>query len=166
MEAGAKVNSPEYQLRKYAMVTGIIAEHKAYGLLLVLENGDEGFADSSDVADIPVSADDWPPVGESVRAVVLGPTRIGRVRLSLRRSDVEVVAALNDPEVEFRNWEALMADRSGNAIARDAFFASFSAVPLLRWALARPQYSADRKLAEELLVAAPRTVKEQLNLPE
>ncbi|GIM90712.1 S1 RNA-binding domain-containing protein [Paractinoplanes toevensis] len=160
------MNSPENQLRRYSTVSGVVADHKKYGLLLHLENGVEGFVDSSDVADRPVDSGDWPSVGITVMAVVLGPTQMGRWRLSMRDRDIRVVTALEDPQAEFGYWDALKVAGPGNSAARDAFLSSPSAVPLLRWALACPWHSSDRKLAEELLATAPGTVKEQFDLPD
>ncbi|MFJ8913660.1 hypothetical protein [Amycolatopsis sp. NPDC102389] len=165
MEAKA-VNSHGWPLRRYVTVAGVVSSHKFYGLLLRLENGDEGHVDSSDVADHPVSPADWPPVGKSVKGVLLGPTRMGRVRLSLRDSDVALVEELRDPEADIEQWAALKEVGAGNVNARDAFFASSGAVPFLRWALVRPSYSSDKKLAEELLIMAPRGIKSRLGLPE
>ena len=162
MEAGSEMTSPERRLRRYSTVLGVVAAHKDYGLLLRLENDDEGFVDSSDVADAPVRPQDWPPVGTRLTAVVLGPTRMGRWRLSLRDGDVEVVTALEDPEAEFGRWNALKRDGQGS----DPFFSAPGDVPLFRWALARPQYSSERKLAEELITAAPESIKDQLSSPD
>ena len=159
------MNSPEHRLQRYSTVSGVVAGHKQYGLLLRLENGAEGFVDSSDIADRPTHSDAWPPVGATVNAVVLGPTRMGRWRLSLRAGDREVVTALEDPEVEFGYWDSVKEVGPGDQAARDAFLSSLGAVPLLRWALARPRHSLDRRLAEELLAAAPPVIKERLGLP-
>jgi predicted RNA-binding protein with RPS1 domain len=82
------------------MVSCVVIGHKQYGLLMRLENGDEGLVDSSDIADHPVSPAGWPPIGTNVRAVVLGPTRMGRWRLTIRDGDVRVVTALENPEAE------------------------------------------------------------------
>ncbi|MEV6299128.1 hypothetical protein AB0M02_06960 [Actinoplanes sp. NPDC051861] len=135
-------------------------------MLLHLEGGEEGFVDSSDVSDRPVRPDEWPMVGARVTAVVLGSTRLGRWRLSLRAGDVGVVTALEDPEAGFGYWNALKASGAGDAAARDAFFSFEGADPLLGWALTRPPHSPDRRFAEELLARAPGVIKDRYAPPD
>lgn len=148
---------------RYATVSCVVVGHRPYGLLVEIENFDlEGFVDSADIGDPPFGRDDWPATGSRVRGVVLGTARIGRTRLSTRPRDVDFVDAVPDPAQAFREWEIIDERGSADISARDEFYRSSNASAILKWALGNAPNSANRKLAAELLAAAPDQLRTQV----
>jgi hypothetical protein len=143
-------------LPRYAIITFEVIGYADYGLLVRdVESGGRGFVDRADVADAPVRADAWPAVGERARGVVLGCSRDGRIRVHSGQAYVALVESLVDPDSAMREWVAVKRAGVADAGIRDEFFRSPNSRALIRWALGRPQGSADRRAAVELLAVAP-----------
>ena len=137
---------------RYTLVDGEVTGRQDYGLIVRAADNRPGFVDSADIADEPVPQEEWPSTGTRLRGVVLGVTRDGRLRLSLRPRDVTLVESVPDPAGALRTWHAL---RRGDPDTVRAFQGSVEARALLRWALAHPAGSPDRELGERLLTRPP-----------
>ena len=135
---------------RYAVVDSTVVGHQRYGVLVRSDSGRPGFIDRADLADGPAPPHEWPAIGDRVRAVVLGPTRTGRLRLCTRPSYLALIGSVTDPAVALAEWV-----RAADPGARQEFYRSPNARPLLRWALRQPAGSPDRRRAEDLLAGAP-----------
>jgi hypothetical protein len=93
---------------------------------------------------------------------VLAYTRGGQVRLSTRKRDLTLVESVSDPAQAIQEWQEAKHAGAGDVVARSEFYRSRNARALLIWGLAQPSYSADRRLAVELLSAAPTHLKDGL----
>lgn len=135
-------------LARYAIITFEVIGYADYGLLVRdVESGERGFVHLSDVADAPVRADAWPAVGERAGGVVLGCSRDGRIRVHSGQAYMALVESLADPDSAMREWVAVKRAGVAGAGTRDEFFRSPNSRALIRWALGRPQGSADQRAA-------------------
>jgi hypothetical protein len=64
-------------------VTG--AQH--YGILIQTDSGERGWVEEEYLSDRKLRREEWPPVGVSLRGLVLGYARDGRIRVCLRDVD-------------------------------------------------------------------------------
>jgi hypothetical protein len=143
-------------LTRYSIITFEVIGYADYGLLVRdVDSGARGFVDRADVADAPIRADAWPAVGERVRGIVLGCSRDGRIRVHSGQEYVALIESLADPDSAMREWVAVKRAGVSDSGIRDEFFRSPNSRALIRWALGRPQGSADQRAAAELLAVAP-----------
>ncbi|MFS8101787.1 hypothetical protein LFM09_32130 [Lentzea alba] len=148
------------RLRRYAVVSGTVVSHPPYGIFLTTDTGDRAFIDSDYVADGGVRRDEWPQPGERVRGMVLGVTRDGRVRLSTRQSDVDLVDEGVDASRAMAAWDAFR--QAGDAGSGQELLALPDAVAVLRWALRQPPGWNLKPKVLGLLEHAPPAVREEL----
>jgi hypothetical protein len=128
-----------------------------------MPGGKNGFVDESAISDEPYAPPgDWPRIGELLLCVVLGVTRDGRLRLSSRPRDIELVRAVLNVESALAEWRQVRDDPSGGEGHLRQFLRSRDAVPTLRWAKSRPSGSIDRVRALEIIAKAPESLLRDL----
>jgi hypothetical protein len=149
-------------LARYALVECEVTAHQSYGLVFQVRNGLRGFVDKAEIADAPVTQAEWPSVGRHMACVVLGRSRDGRIRASMRSSDVQLARSVADPDRLLRDWIRIRDEGFIDVSERDTFFASSDAYPLLQWALGQRPGSRDRTRAMEIVSDAPGNLKRQL----
>src|SRR5689334_12700076 len=147
---------------KYAVVECIVVRHQHYGLMVQLGTGDKGFVDQLEIADFPMQADEWPAVGDRIRAVVLGSNQDGRLRLSARRRDIVLIESSMDPASALEEWQRVKNSDSSEAELLAQFYRSSNARALLRWALSHDPSTAEYMRAREVLSLAPDEIREGL----
>ncbi|MGW4384404.1 hypothetical protein [Kitasatospora sp. NPDC004531] len=150
----------EPEVPRYALVDCVVVVHRHYGPVTRTAPGDvPGYVDCLDLSDDPAAGRaDWPAVGQQLTCVVLGTTKDGRLRLSARPRDVELVGAVADLPAALATWRAV---RDGGGAAAE-FLRADDAVPVLRWALRHPAGSGERTRAEALIERAPDGVQRAL----
>jgi len=125
------------RLQKYDAVYATVVSQPPYGLFLATESDDRAFIDADYVADGAVGRDSWPKVGERLRGIVLGVANDGRVRLTGRQSDLDLVDECVDVSGAMAAWEeSRKRDDAGSA---RRFLALPDAPAVLRWALRQPE---------------------------
>ncbi|HYS40734.1 MAG TPA: hypothetical protein VEO01_34400 [Pseudonocardiaceae bacterium] len=144
---------------KYAVVDCTVVGHQAYGLVVQDDHGRRGFVDSLDIDDEIVAEHRWPPIGEPIRCVLLGHTRDGRLRLSLRPSDVALVTAVDNAAAALAEWARIRDLENPGVELRQSFYRSGRAADILRWALRRLPNSVDSMRAHQLLLDAPESLR-------
>ena len=147
-------------LQKYAIVNCVVVSHQHYGLVVQSDAGRRGFVDRIDIADTATEAAEWPAVGDNIRGVVLGLTQDGRIRLSIRRMDIDLVESLHDPTQALREWQKIETARNNDPAIIEGFLQSSNARTLLRWALKRPPQSEDHVRALVVLEVAPEDIRD------
>lgn len=154
----------EGRLAKLALVTGTVVRHWEHrGLVVRLTDSDQqGFVDSVDLHDIPGQCEAWPPVGAQVRALVLGYTRVGQLRLTMRPRDIALNDWTSDALRALDIWKVISVAGPDDAKAVAEFYRSPDAEPLLRWAMRYPPHAAAHRLATKLFEGAPIAIKEAL----
>jgi predicted RNA-binding protein with RPS1 domain len=68
-------------------VTFTVTGAQPYGVLIQTEQGERGWIEREYLSEAVLHQDQWPPVGTSLRGLVLGYTSDGRIRLCLREVD-------------------------------------------------------------------------------
>lgn len=135
---------------RYSLVGLEVTGHQPYGVLVRTDAGISGFVDRADISDVPIPPEDWPAIGSRAPGVVLGVTRQGKLRASLRPADVSLVEGVDDPRCAFAAW----AKRGfADDAEKDAFFAAPGTPAILRWALCQHEPSSDRGRALEVVSA-------------
>jgi hypothetical protein len=148
--------------KRYSVVKCTVVSHPHYGLFVRLSSGRSGYVDSDMIADMPVAVDAWPPVGSTLRAVVLGTRKDGVVRLCSQPSYLAFVEEALEPRRAAELWvSARRADESYVA-ALDDLLASGDGLAVLRWQLATPGSLPYVGAALRLLAVAPRGVRLEL----
>lgn len=149
---------------KYSLVECRIVGHQHYGLVVRTVPGDRpGYVDESAISDQQYAPmNEWPGVGEALLCVILGDTRDGRLRLSSRPRDVALARAVVDVEATLSIWRRIRDEATAEPDPLVEFLGSQEAVPTLRWALSRPDGSADRLRASEIVEKAPHWLRGQL----
>jgi len=150
------------QANRYSLVDLEVTGHQSYGVLFRTTAGAVGFVDKADISDAPIAPQDWPAVGYRGTGVVLGVTRTGKLRASLRPSDVRLVRSVDDAESALNAWAKIRDRGFADSSERDGFFAAPEAVAILRWALCRREFSPDRGWALDLLSEAPEQLRSEL----
>jgi predicted RNA-binding protein with RPS1 domain len=149
-------------LARYALVECEVTAHQPYGVVFEVGGGLRGFVDKADIADAPVMQAEWPSVGRHMTCVVLGRSRDGRIRASMRPSDVQLARSVTDPDRSLRDWIRIRDEGFADISERDAFLASPETSPLLRWALGQRAGSRDRARAMEIVSDTPENLKRWL----
>jgi predicted RNA-binding protein with RPS1 domain len=151
------------QFPKYAIVTCMVTSRPDFGIFVEeIGSRQAGFVDTTDMADSVDQFSGPPETGDNIRAVVLGRTRDGRLRLSMRPRDLKLVAALHDPEAAFLEWRNIERNLEDRWI-KEKFYGSPNAVALLDWALSHPTHSSAHKQATNLLSGAPAALHARLS---
>ncbi|MEV4116054.1 hypothetical protein [Nonomuraea sp. NPDC049695] len=132
---------------KYSLVDAMVVGHRPYGLIIRSAAGERGFVDRSHIAHIRVEANAWPPVGEQVRGVVLGRAEDGRLRLDIRKMDVELIESLTDPKRALQEWTEVETSSA------ETYCRSLEGAIVLRWALRHPPRTVEHARAMALLAA-------------
>lgn len=140
---------------RYSIVDCVVVGHQPYGLIVQSGTGVRGFIDRMDISDIPAAEDEWPALGTQVHGVVLGHARDGRLRLSARRMDKELLETLADPVRVLREWEAVKQASSSDVTITEGLYKSSDGRAVLRWALKHPSHSAEHMAALDILATAP-----------
>jgi hypothetical protein len=149
---------------RYSLVDLEVTGHQPYGVLVRTADGTSGFVDSADISDVPISRADWPPIGYRAAGVVLGVTRAGRLRGSLRPADVELVESVDDPQSVFAEWGRIRDRGFADDAEKNDFFAAGETPAILRWALSQHETSLDRGRAVEILSDAPEPLRVELGI--
>jgi len=152
----------EQAARRYSLVDLEVTGHQPYGVLFRTAEGESGFVDMADISDVPITRGDWPPVGYRGTGVVLGVTRTGKLRVSLRPAYVGLVRNVGDPDSAFEMWFQVRDRGFADDSERDAFFAAPEAIAVLRWALNQREPSPDRDRALEVVLDAPERLRAEL----
>ena len=89
----------EERSRPGRMVHGVVIDSQRWGMQVRLSSGELGFIDVTDASDVPAPRSTWPEVGDEITALVKRYNSRGRLRLSLRRIDLQRLdgAAGRDP---------------------------------------------------------------------
>jgi hypothetical protein len=153
--------TPE-QAHRYSLVDLEVTGHQPYGVLFRTAAGAPGFVDRADISDVPIAPEDWPAIGHRGTGVVLGVTRSGKLRASLRRADVGLVGSVDDAESALNVWARIRDRGFTDAADRDGFFAAPAAIAILRWALCQRELSPDRGRALDILSEAPEQLRADL----
>jgi hypothetical protein len=133
---------------KYSIVTCNVTSRQHYGLLVrAVESGESGYIDRSDIADGGIGEDEWPSEGVSLRCVVLGYTRDGRLRLSARPRDVSLSASGINVGEALRDWISVRDAGQSDAQRMTDFLQCTYATSVLRWALLDRPASANYQIA-------------------
>ena len=143
---------------KYAIVRGTVSGRQQYGALITLESGDRGFVDASylvDTAEGALPGPEWPEMGRTVEAVVLGTTRDGRVRLTTRDSDLALARSASNLAGAFEVWEQCRDADETQSPTVASFLALPDANAVLSWALHLRPPSSDLERALRILAANP-----------
>lgn len=148
------------RLQRYAVVSGTVVSHPHYGVFLTTDAGDRAFVDSDYVADGDVRRDEWPQPGERVRGMVLGVTRDGRVRLTTRQSDLDLVDECVDASRAMAAWDAFR--QTGDAGSVREILALPDVAAVLRWVLRQPPGWNLKPRVLALLEHAPPEIREEL----
>jgi hypothetical protein len=149
---------------KYAIVRGTVSGRQQYGALITLESGDRGFVDVgylADTAEGVQSGAEWPEMGLTVEAVVLGTTRDGRVRLTTRGSDLALARSALNLADAFAVWEQCQKADEPQSPTAASFLALPDADAVLSWALRQKPESSDLELALRVLAASPTETKQR-----
>src|SRR4051794_13327226 len=109
----------EHQLPKYSIVSCAITGHQKFGPTIQTCDGESGYVDHADIADIPGPDTRWPAIGSRVRGVVLGYRRDGRMMVSLRPRDMLLVQSVPDPDQALQRWAALGKSGSTDNAVRE-----------------------------------------------
>lgn len=150
---------------KYTTLYCTVTSQQDYGVVVETDAGPRGYIDSEFIADVPLSRDEWPAVGTRLRVMVLAGTGDSRrLALSARESDLVLVDSVVDPHAVTREWRAVEEAGTESAAARERFYRSKAALPMLRWANSRLPGTADRELARELLARAPVALRAEFGL--
>ncbi|KDN87209.1 hypothetical protein KCH_10300 [Kitasatospora cheerisanensis KCTC 2395] len=142
----------------------VVIGHQHYGPRTRTVAGDlPGYVDASVVSDDPGSSrEDWPAVGQRLDCVVLGQTRDGRLRLSARPRDIELIRSVAEVRTALTGWRAL-AEAGDEAAGVREFLRTPEALPTLRWALRHPAGSEDRVRAEAMVERMPEGMRQALH---
>lgn len=151
--------------RRYSLVDLEVTGHQSFGVLFRTANGESGFVDSADISDAPIARDDWPAVGSRGTGVLLGATRAGKLRVSLRPADVGLAKVVDDADSSLKTWFQVRDHGFADESERAAFFAAPDTVATLRWALSQRESSPDRERAIEIVADAPEPVRAELGNP-
>jgi hypothetical protein len=152
------------QAGRYSLVDLEVTGHQPYGVLVRTADGTAGFVDSADISDVPIARADWPAIGYRAAGVVLGVTRAGKLRASLRPADVELVKGVGDAQTAFTEWARVRDQGFADDAERNAFFAARETTAILRWALSQHESSPDRGRAVEILSDAPESLRAELGV--
>ncbi len=138
------------------MIDCQVVRHQHYGLVTTsMEGRVPGYVDASAIGDeLSVGMADWPPVGSVIRCVVLGHRRDGRLNLSCRPRDVELVCSVSDIGSSLDQWSVIRDAPAGSGSLLE-WVRSSDAVPILRWAFRRPANSVDHRRVAQLIEVAP-----------
>jgi len=147
------------QAHRYSLVDLEVTGHQPYGVLFRTSAGTPGFVDKADIADSAITREDWPSVGQRRTGVVLGLTRSGKLRASMRPADIGLVRSVDDAERTLIEWARIRDQGFADSSERDAFFASPEAAAILKWALCQREFSTDRDRALEILSEAPERLR-------
>ena len=71
------------------MVRGFVVDSRRWGMQVRLTTGELGFIDVTDASDVPAPRSTWPEMGDEITALVKRYDSRGRLRLSLRRIDLQ-----------------------------------------------------------------------------
>jgi hypothetical protein len=152
----------ERAARRYSLVDLEVTGHQSFGVLFRTADGESGFVDLADISDVPIGRDEWPAVGYRGTGVVLGTTRAGKLRASLRPADVGLARDVDDPDGALDSWFRVRDRGFADESERDAFFAAPETVAVLRWALSQREPSPDRDRALDVVVDAPERLRAAL----
>ena len=150
------------QAHRYSLVDLEVTGHQPYGVLFRTAAGTPGFVDKADISDAPIAPEVWPAIGYRGTGVVLGVTRTGKLRASLRPADVGLVRSVDDAESALNAWAKIRDRGFADASEREKFFAAPEAVAILKWALCQREFSPDRGRALDVLSEAPAQLRAEL----
>jgi len=80
-------NLREHRPRRGDEIEFEVAGAQHYGVLIRTNSGAPGWIEADHLSDSVVRREAWPPAGTRLRGLVLGVTRDGRIRVSLRPVD-------------------------------------------------------------------------------
>ena len=139
----------------YEIVQCQVTRHASYGLVVQTPAGEIGTIGLDLISNRPLKAEDWPEVGETISAVVMGYNRNGALRLCSAPGYVTYVRSAAD--IDAAREMLARVSRADRAYMEsvEAFYDSDDAQVNLRWALSRPWRSAEPSMALRLLARAP-----------
>jgi predicted RNA-binding protein with RPS1 domain len=152
------------QADRYSLVELEVTGHQPFGVLVKTDDGARGFVDQADISDVPIGRDDWPAVGHRATGVVLGVTRQGKLRASLRPADVGLVKGVDDAQSAFTEWARIRDQGFADDAEKNDFFTAPETPAILRWALSQHELSSDRDRAEEIVSEAPERLRAELGV--
>ena len=127
---------------QYSLVDLEITGHQRDGLVVRTADGADGFVDRADISDTPIPRADWPAIGSTAAGVVLGVTRAGKLRVSLRPGEVglvtaalELVTGVDHTREAVTAWARVRDHDFADDAARNEFLAASRAAASLREAL-------------------------------
>jgi hypothetical protein len=151
------------EVRRFDLVDCEVTGHQHYGLLFRTSSDRPGFIDSADIFDPSAHGhSDWPPVGARLTCVVLGVTRDGRIRASVRASDMELVREEADLQQALSEWRRIRDAGFADTSEQNTYLASARGKAILRWALRRNISSSDHNRAVEIIASAPESVRNEI----
>jgi hypothetical protein len=154
------------QAGRYSLVDLEVTGHQPYGVLVRTADGAPGFVDSADISDVPIAREDWPAIGHRAAGVVLGVTRAGKLRASLRPADVGLVQGVDDAQSAFTEWARVRDQGFADEADKNDFFAARETPAILRWALSQHESSPNRRRASEILADAPGSLRAELGVAD
>lgn len=143
------------KVSKYDIVECVITGRAPYGLTIESASRKHGYIDSGDISDRPLEPEDWPAVGQAITAVAISHLRDGRLVLSARPSDVDLVRSATDIQAAMVAWARLCRADEEYTAAEDSLVALDDAKAVLRWALSRSRLSSEPRVALRALASAP-----------
>ncbi|MEV6486987.1 hypothetical protein [Streptomyces sp. NPDC051576] len=129
-------NSLKERFPRYSTICCTVTAHRSYGLIVEIDEEFRGYIDLGHIAPTSTSGENWPRMGAEIRALVLGVTHDGRVRLDIRRDDLELADHAVDLPDAMSRWTAARHAEPGNTMAQRRFYESPDAAILLSWLVA------------------------------
>ncbi|MEU9337231.1 hypothetical protein AB0D49_29405 [Streptomyces sp. NPDC048290] len=147
---------------RYSIVVSTVTAHRPYGLITRVAGEVPGYIDRGYLSTVPLPESAWPRVGEQRRALVLGVTNDGRLRLDMRKDDLDLVdRAVDLPEVMSRWWAARHAE-AGDEAALHRFYQCDDSALLLAWLMRGYGRGNPVKCVEVVIETAPEGIRRRV----
>jgi hypothetical protein len=148
---------------RYSVITCDVTGRLHYGLLVrAVESGEAGYIDRAELGNSPLTEEEWPVDGTSLRCVVLGYTRDGRLRLSSKPRDVSLSESGINVREALGHWISVRDAGESHPEGMVEFLRLSYATSILSWALQDRPSSANYKIARWAVSLLPPEAKDQV----